>query len=272
MTGPGPARRALVGTLIVAAGLAGGACAPGGGSPEPASLTVFAAASLRDVLAGAAARHEAASGVPITTAFDSTAALRVQIEQGAPADVLAAADMTNPQRLVDAGLAGGPVTAFAGNRVVMITPADNPAAIAGPVDLAAPWVRIVAAGQGVPITAYAEEAIDRLAAIEGYPPDYARRLDANLVSREDNVRAVLAKVELGEADAALVYATDAGESDAVLTFELPDAAQVRVEYGAVVTAASTDAEAARGFVGWLAGPDGQMLLVDHGFVPVGARR
>jgi molybdate transport system substrate-binding protein len=234
--------------------------------PAAGQLTIFAAASLRDAMTAAATRFEAATGVTVTTAFDSTTTLRVQIEQGAPADLLAAADMQNPQRLVDGGLGSGPVRPFAANRLVIVVPSDDRGPVEDPGDLAGPGVRIVAAGEGVPITAYAERAIGRLADLSGEPEAFVAAVGANTVSREDNVRAVLAKVELGEADAAFVYATDALASDAVRAIELPQAAQVVAHYGAVVVEGSPRAAQAAVFIDWLVGPDGQALLAEHGFV------
>ena len=98
---------------------------------------------------------------------------------------------------------------FAGNRLALVVPASNPAGIASPFDLGRPGVRLVAAGVAVPITAYAAQMVGVLAGLPDAPRDFAAAVEANMVSREDNVRAVLAKVELGEGDAAIVYATDA---------------------------------------------------------------
>ena len=111
--------------------------------------------------------------------------------------------------LVDAGLAAGEPIPFAGNRLALVVPAGNPAGITSPFDLARPGVRLVGAGTTVPITKYAAQMVGMLAGLPGAPHDFAAAVEANVVSREDNVRAVLAKVELGEGDAAIVYATDA---------------------------------------------------------------
>ena len=125
----------------------------------------------------------------------------------------------------------------------------------------------MAAGEAVPITRYAEEAIDNLAALPGYPPAYAEAVAANIVSREDNVRAALAKVELGEADAAIVYATDIRASTAARAVEIPPEANVVATYGAVVIKASSRSDAAAAFVAWLAGPEGVAILGRFGFLP-----
>jgi molybdate transport system substrate-binding protein len=245
------------------------ACAAGStsGISAPHGVTVFAAASLRDAMGELATAYQAAGNPALTVSFDSSAALRTQIEQGAPADVLAAADMDNPQRLAAGGHGIRPVVAFATNRLVIVVPADNPASIGSPEDLARDGVRIVAAGEEVPISRYAHEAVTALSGLSGYPADYAAAVDANVVSREDNVRAVLAKVELGEADAAFVYATDARASDAVQVVEVPDEAQVPATYGAVVVASSPRREAAVEFLDWLTGEAGRATMARHGFGP-----
>lgn len=231
-------------------------------------LTVYAAASLRRVLEAAITTYEAShAGTTITLATDSSAALRTQIEQGAPADVFLAADTTNPQTLVDAGLADGDAVAFAGNELAVIVPIDDPGAIATPADLARAGVRIIAAGAEVPITRYATRLLANLAMLPGYPADVAAAYDANVVSREDNVAAVVAKIELGEGDAAIVYATDAAASDAVAVVGIPAAASVRATYAGVVVRASTEPDAGRAFLDWLAGADGQAILGEAGFLP-----
>jgi molybdate transport system substrate-binding protein len=202
----------------------------------------------------------------LTLALDSSAALRTQIEQGAPADVFLSADLGNPQKLVDAGLAVGPVTTFAGNHAIIVVPKANPGAIDTPADLARPGVRIVAAGEQVPITAYASQLITQLGALPGYAADFASAYEANVVSREDNVRAVVAKLELGEADAGIVYATDALGSKELATVALPPSVAVKAAYGGVVVAASAHSVEGAAFLTWLAGPEGQAILADFGFV------
>ncbi|MGH2446917.1 MAG: molybdate ABC transporter substrate-binding protein [Candidatus Limnocylindria bacterium] len=248
----------LVGALLVGAALTG--C--GGETDAAGSLTVYAAASLRDAFEEIAAAYEEATGVQITISFDASSTLRAQIEQGAPADLFASADLVNAQALVDAGLTDG-VTTFAGNALVIVVPADNPARIASWTDLARPGLRIVAAGEGVPITRYAVELIDNLAGRPDAPAGFADAYAANVVSREDNVRAALAKVELGEGDAAIVYETDARSSASAATIAVPDEANVVAAY-AVVALADAGPEAER-LVGWLLGEDAQRILVDHGF-------
>lgn len=255
--------------VLAVAGCAGPAASGASGAvPDRLELTVLAAASLRDAMTAIGSTYESARpGVRVTLSFDSSTALRTTIEQGAPADVFASADTTNPQRLVDAGLAAGPVTPFARNRLVIAVADASRARIRDPRDLATPGVRIAAAGPDVPISRYADQAIAALADLPGYPPNYAAAVGANVVTREDNVRAALAKVELGEADAAIVYETDATASSRIARVEIPDAANVVATYGAVTIGASRHPDEARAFLAWLGGPDGARVLSTFGFMP-----
>ena len=241
---------------------------PGRGTSPPAAveLTVFAAASLKGVLEEAGTAYQASvPGTVLTITTGSSATLRAQIEQGAPADVFLSADSANPAALVAAGLADGAAVDFAGNDLVVIVPKGDPAGIATPADLARDGVKIVAAGTGVPITKYAGQVVDRLAAQAGYPLDFATRYAANVVSREDDARAVLVKIELGEGDAAIAYRTDAQSSGKVSVVEIPDAANVIATYAGVVVLTSRHAGAGHAFLAWLAGPEGRAILAAFGF-------
>jgi molybdate transport system substrate-binding protein len=232
-------------------------------------LTVAGAASLRDALTEAGGRYELDhAGAQIRLAFDASSALRSQIEQGAPVDVFVSADRTNPQALVDHGLAVGPVAVVARNRLVIVVPRSG-TVVATPLDLARPGVKVIAAAPEVPISKYATQLIAQLAGQPGYPVDYADRVAANVVSREDNVKAIVAKVDLGEGDAGIVYATDAAGSS-VATIEIPGGTNVIATYGGVVTTASRLPAQAQSFLGWLAGPEGQAVLARFGFLPAAA--
>ncbi len=215
-----------------------------------------------------AAYRAANPSVTFSVSTDSSTALAAKIEQGAPADVLLAADMANPQALVDRGLARGDVVAFAGNQLAVIVPAGNPARIASPADLARPGVRIIACAVGVPVERYTAQLLDRLVAVGGYPAGFPDAYRANVVSAEDNVGAIVAKVGLGEGDAGIVYATDARVSRAVEAVAIPAGANVPATYGGVVVGASGAPEAAAAFLAWVAGPDGQAILASFGFRPV----
>jgi molybdate transport system substrate-binding protein len=251
-------------TALLLAAVVG--CGPGGLSRIP--LTVFAAASLSDAISAVTADYAARNTtVTFTVSTGSSTALRTQIEQGAPADILLSADLKNPQALFDGGLAyGGPVT-FASNRLAIVVPKGNPAGLASAFDLGRTGLRVVAAGDEVPITGYTTTLLQNLAAQPGAPAGLAAAYAANVVSREEDVRSLLAKIELGEADAGVVYLTDARSSDKVDTVPIPDAAQVSALYGGVVTKTSKAADAAHAFLTWLAGSAGQAKLAGFGFSP-----
>ncbi len=245
---------------------------PASANPDPSAaaveLTIFGAASLKGALEQAKAAYESAyPGTTVTLSTDSSSALETQIEQGAPADVFLSADTTNPKKVVDAGLADGAAVTFAGNKLTIIVPSDNPAEIATPADLAKADIKVIAAGDEVPITKYATQLVGNLAKEAGYPADFAAAYTSNIASKEDNVKAVVAKIELGEGDAGIVYVTDAKASSKVATIDVPDSANVPATYAGVVVKASKNAAAAKAFLDWFAGPDGQAILGSLGFLP-----
>jgi molybdate transport system substrate-binding protein len=260
------------------------ACSNGGASPAastapstvpttatsaaPAALTIYGAASLKGVLDKVNAAYKTANpGTTLTISTDSSATLETQIEQGAPADVFLSADTTNPKKLVDKGLAAGDAVTFAGNKLTIIVPTANPAGIKTPTDIAKTGVKVIAAGDEVPITKYATQLVANLAKEAGYPTDFVAKYTANIASKEDNVKAIVAKIELGEGDAGIVYVTDAKASTKVMTIDVPDTANVPATYDGVVVKASRNATAAKAFLDWFAGPDGQAILSGLGFLP-----
>jgi molybdate transport system substrate-binding protein len=238
-----------------------------GGSVQ---LTVYGAASLKGVLGKVKAAYaQAEPDVTLTVSTDSSTALETQIEQGAPGDVFLSADTANPQKLVDKGLAIGSPVPFAENLLTIIVPAGNRARVASPADLARDGVKVIAAGDSVPITKYAKQLVTNLAKEAGYPTDFVAGYTRNVVSKEDNVAAVLAKIELGEGDAAIVYVTDASASGSVGRVEVPPDANVVATYAGVVLKASPHEAAARRFMDWFTGPGGQAILGAAGFSPPG---
>lgn len=269
--------RATALLLVVVALVA--ACSPGTASSSPSAassspstapveLTIYGAASLKGVLDKAKAAYEAANaGVTLLISTDSSSALETKIEQGAPADVFLSADTKNPQTLIDKGLASGTPVNFAGNILTVIVPTDDPAGITSPADLVKAGVKIVAAGDEVPITKYANALVANLAKVSGYPADFVAKYSANVVSKEDNVKAVVAKIETGTGDAGIVYVTDAAASTKVKTIDVPPGANVPATYAGVTVKASAHADAATAFLTWFAGPDGQAILKQFGFLP-----
>jgi len=220
-----------------------------GGDEASEPLAVYAASSLAEVF-------PAIDDAP-SYSFAGSDELATQIREGAPADVYAAASSKYPQQLYEEGLVEEPVT-FASNRLVLIVPRDNPAAIESVEDVAQAGTRLVVAAEGVPVGDYTRTVLDTLGlsgALE------------NVVSNEDDVKGVAAKVALGEADAGFVYATDVtAVADDVLPVELPDRAQPPIEYQVAIVADSDDPDEADAFVDRLLGPDGRETLERAGFV------
>jgi molybdate transport system substrate-binding protein len=235
-------------------------------SIEGAELIILGAASLQDALDEIEVQYQAAvPGADLVIATDSSSALRTQIEEGNPADVFLSADTANPDTLVEAGL-GVETVAYAGNSVALVVPIENPAGIATPADLATAGVQVIAAGPEVPITGYVAEVVANLAQLPDYPADFGDAYAANVVSEEDNVRGVLTKIELDEGDAGFVYQTDAESSTDVEIIDIPAGANTHAVYGGCVISHSGHLGAAEAFLAWLAGPDGQAILAEFGFV------
>ncbi len=257
----------FVAALLVAALLVAACTAAGGSStPSGGSVTIFAAASLNRVMDRAIAAFTAEGpGRHVVASYDGSSSLRAQIEQGARVDLFFSADVRTAQALADEGLSSSPVS-FATTRLVVVVPRDNPAAVRSPIDLARPGLTIVGAAPEVPIARYTEQLLERLARLPGYPADFAARVGANIVSREQSVSAVAAKVELGEADAAIVYDSDAHASPGLLAIQIPDEANVRATYAAVtVGTAPPSAEAAEFLEFVLRSPTAGSILTASGF-------
>jgi molybdate transport system substrate-binding protein len=241
---------------------------PPSASADSTELTIYAAASLKAALDKAKTAYEAASpGTTLVISTDASSALETKIEQGAPADLFLSADTTNPQKLVDKGLTVGPATTFAKNKLTVIVPKDNPARIQTPMDLAKGGVKIIAAGDAVPITKYATQLVANLAKQPGYPMNYADAYTANIASKEENVSAVVAKIATGQGDAGIVYVTDANGKADIAPVGVPPDANVIATYAGVVVKPSPNPEAAQAFLSWFAGPDGQAILSSFGFLP-----
>ena len=237
-------------------------------SASTAELTIYAASSLKSALDKARTEYEAANpGTRLVISTDASSALETKIEQGAPADVFLSADTANPQKLVDKALANGSLTNFAKNKLTVIVPKDNPAKIQTPADLAKAGVKVIAAGDAVPVTRYANQLVGNLAKEPGYPPDFVDAYNANIASREDNVGGIVAKVGTGQGDAGIVYVTDANGKADVAPVDVPPDANVIATYAGTVVKSSANPSASNAFLTWLAGPDGQAVLSGFGFLP-----
>jgi molybdate transport system substrate-binding protein len=230
-----------------------------------ATIRVFAAASLTEAFQEIAALYESENpGDTVELNFAGSQTLRFQIEQGAPADVFASADMAHMQALEDSGLVER-AAVFARNRLVIVTPAAK-GRVGRIADVARPGLRIVLAEPSVPAGRYAAEVIAKIAATAARREEFVARVEANIASRETNVRGVLSKVMLGEADAAFVYATDAAvAAHAVRVIAIPDSLNAIAEYPIALLAASEAPEQATRFVYMVLGPLGWEVLKRRGF-------
>lgn len=235
------------------------------------TLTVFAASSLTDAFEAIATQFESQNaGVEVLFNFASSSDLVAQLVEGAPADVFASANNTQMNTARDAGrIAGSPHT-FVKNRLVLIVPSDNPAGIQGLSDLANEGVQLVVAAEGVPVRDYTNTMLERLADDATYGEDYRSAVLANIVSEEQNVRQVSAKVALGEADAGIVYVSDVTPdiADEVVAFGIPDYLNTIATYPIAVTNDSAQPELAQAFVDFVLSDTGQDTLVAWNFVSI----
>ncbi|HJQ13211.1 MAG TPA: molybdate ABC transporter substrate-binding protein [Anaerolineales bacterium] len=256
--------------LLLTVWLAGCALAPMGAAttaPEARTLNVFAAASLTDAFTEIGESFQAAHpGVTVTFNFAGSQALRTQIEEGAPADVFASANQTEMDALVtNAHVAEGTPQVFLHNKLVVILPADNPAALENLESLSTSGIKLVLAAEEVPVGRYTREALDLMNGPFG--SDFKDKVLANVVSNEDNVRQVLAKVQLGEADAGIVYTSDAVAAPELQTIEIPVDLNVIASYPIAPLVESANADLATAFVEYVLSPDGQATLEKWGFAP-----
>jgi molybdate transport system substrate-binding protein len=229
-------------------------------------LTVFAAASLRESFSAIAQKLEQARpGTHVVLSFAGSQTLRAQIEQGAPADVFASADQRHMQTLVTQKRVSEP-RLFAKNELVIVVSQAKSSALRELKSLP-DAERIVLGGREVPVGTYTARVLD--AAARDLGADFRVRVEARVVSREPDVRQVLAKVSLGEADAGIVYRTDAlTAKDKVRIVSIPSAYNVVAEYPVAVTTSAPAPELARAFVELLLSSEGQRVLAEQGFLPV----
>jgi molybdate transport system substrate-binding protein len=232
--------------ILVATVVAGTAAA----SVETTRATVFAAASLTDAFPKIApqARYS----------FTGSNALGAQIRQGASADVFASANTTLPEALNKDGFCSKPVV-FTRNTLVVIVPSSNPANVHSVYDLRRKGIKLVIADKGVPVGSYTLQVLKNM---------NLTGVLKNVVSRENDVREVLAKVALNEADAGFVYSTDARTMPKkVHVLKIPAWAQPKVQYGICVVSRSSHKAAANAFIKRVLSPTGQKILLRHGFLP-----
>jgi molybdate transport system substrate-binding protein len=270
----GRVRRLRAGVLaaLLCLPLAAGACSsdePGSGATpvdEAADgggdVLVFAASSLTEAFGEIGRRFEEADPTAtVRFVLGPSDALAAQINNGAPADVFASASETWMKAVHDQAPGVADEGTFAHNRLVIITPPDDPAGIASLEDLGKPGVKLVLAAQDVPAGTYAREALDGAGVAE--------QAEANVVSNEEDVKAVVQKTVLGEADAGIVYVTDltTDVESSVRAVAIPRADNVIATYPIAVVASGDQARLASAFVEYVRSRDGQEILRSYGFLP-----
>lgn len=263
-------RRRVAAPLVLALAVALAAAACGDDEQTAASsavtgeptlegrLTVSAASSLTEAFERIATDFEAANpGVDVTLNVDSSTTLAQQIADGAPADAFASADEVTMDGLVDGGETDGEPVVIATNSLVVVVEPGNPQGVRTLADLADLDV-VSICGETVPCGRFAQQALDAAGVT----------IPTERITRGQNARATLSAVSEGDADAAIVYVTDAASAGAsVETVTIPAEQNVVATYPMAVVAGSGAASLARAFVAYVAGPEGQAVLRDVGFGP-----
>ena len=232
-------------------------------------LTVFAAASLTASFTDIGKAFEAANpGTKVTLNFAGSQALRTQIEQGAKADMFASADNNNMDPLKTAGLVVGDTPIFTRNRLVVIAPKANPAGVQTLKDLTKAGLKLDIADASVPVGNYFLQSLDKLSADASYGADFKTQVLARVVSKETDVKQVVSKVSLGEADAGVVYTTDAQAAiDKLITIDIPDQFNVVAVYPIGIVKGSANPVLAQKFIDYVLSADGQAVMKKYGFAP-----
>ncbi|MCK9519168.1 MAG: molybdate ABC transporter substrate-binding protein [Dehalococcoidia bacterium] len=237
-------------------------------TPDPSltgEITVLAASSLTEALEDVGKQFEAAHpGARVRFSFAASSALATQIEEGGPGDLFASADQAQVDRL-QRDIHVGPSDVFARNEPVVVVPKGSSTVVSFE-DLAKGGVRLVLAGPEVPIGKYARQVLENASAPGGIDAAFSQRVLDNVRSEESNVRAVLAKVQLGEADAGIVYATDvAAAGGEVERIDIPPQFNVVAEYPVAISAHAVNKPLAAAFVEFLLSDKGQEVMEAHGF-------
>lgn len=233
-------------------------------------LTVFAAASLTASFKEIGTAFQAAHpGVTVVFNFAGSQVLSTQLKEGAKADVFASANGTEMENVRNAGLADNSDEIFVNNRLVVIVPSDNPGKVETLKDLAKPGLKLVIAEKAVPVGGYTLSMLDKMSADAAYGADFGATVLKNVVSQENNVKAVVTKVALGEADAGVVYVTDATPDvmSKLKTIAVPDKFNQIGKYPIIALKEAPQPELAKEFVDSVLSKDGgQAILQKWNFI------
>ena len=237
--------------------------------PVKHTLTVFAAASLTGAFQEIGKNYETATpGVTVNFNFAGSQILRTQLEQGALGDVFASADHKNMDLLISENLvAGNTYQDFVTNQLIVILPPGNPANVQDLRDLARPSLKVVLADASVPAGNYARQILSNMSKDTIYGADFNEKVLANVVSYETDVKQVVTKVELGEADAGIVYTSDSIASPDLSTISIPENFNVIARYPIAILTSASEPKLAAAFVAYIISPAGQAVLIKWGFNP-----
>lgn len=231
-------------------------------------ITVFAAASLADSFNEIkAAFTRQYPRTELEFQFAGSPALRFQLGQGARADVYASADASNMSMALANGVVQDAGNVFARNSLVIIAPPDNPARISTPVDLKKPGIKLVLAAPEAPAGGYARRTLALMGNDAAYGDGFVEAVLKNVVSNESNVKQVVTKIQLGEADAGIVYVTDVTKDlvDELAQIAIPANLNVVAEYPIALTRSPANPAGARAFIDFVTGAEGQAILKKYGF-------
>lgn len=250
------------------------ACNPGEASTshKKSELTILAAASLTEAFDQLKFNFEQLnSQTAITISYAGSQQLAQQIIQGAPADVYASANLDQMNNVIQAGMIASTTSqVFAQNQLVIVMPENGPRPLVNLRDLAKPGLKIILAAEEVPVGAYTLEFLDKAASDPAYGSDFKNSVLRNVVSYEANVKAVVNKITLGEADAGIVYASDVNQAnqEQLTILDIPNELNALGNYYIAPLIESTNGQQAANFISFLLSPEGQKILTENGLLPV----
>lgn len=239
-------------------------------NPVKSELTIYAAASLVEAFTQIGEEFEEAQpGVKVVISFAGSQQIAQQVSQGAPGDLFASADVRQMENVIHSGrVEPGSQREFIHNQLVVILPGDNPGEINEFGDLARPGLEIILAAEAVPVGAYSMQMLERANLQPELGSDFKAEVQRNVVSFEENVRAVLTKTILGEATAGVVYMSDAAgiPEEELQVIPIPEEINVTASYFIAPLVDSPNKKLAEDFISLVLSPRGQEILSNHGFV------
>lgn len=262
-------------SLLICGLVLGTACGGSRGTeaenePAKSQLTIYAAASLVEAFGQIGEEFEAAQpSVKVVTSFAGSQQIAQQVSQGAPGDLFASADVRQMENVIHSGrVEPGSQREFIHNQLVVILPGDNPGEVNGFGDLARPGLEIIMADEAVPVGAYSMQMLEQANQQPELGSDFKTKVQRNVVSYEENVRAVLTKTILGEAAAGIVYMSDTARipEGEIQVIPIPEEINITASYFIAPLVDGPNKQLAEDFISLVLSPRGQEILNNHGFV------